>query len=52
MLLEQLSLISIEKLMNYMDLGGFLRFLGQGAWQPVIPCGGLWQRSPAPYNIF
>ena len=43
MLLEQLSLISIEKLMNSMDLGGFLVFLGQGAWQPVPACGALWQ---------
>ena len=48
MLLEQLSLISIEKLMNYMDLGEFLWFLGQGVG---IPCGALWCRSPAPYNI-
>ena len=40
MLLEQLLLISIEKLMNYMDLDGFLRFLGQGAGRPVVGCGG------------
>ena len=40
MLLEQLSLISIEKFVNYMDLHGFLVFLGQGAG---IPCGGLWK---------
>ena len=32
--------------MNYMDLGGFLRFLGQGVgptcgslWRPVAACG-------------
>ena len=48
MLLEQLSLISIEKLMNYMDLGGFLVFLGQGVG---ATCGSRWQPSPAPYNI-
>ena len=28
------------KLMNYMDLGGFLRFLGQGVGPA---CGNLWQ---------
>ena len=44
MLLEQLSLISIEKLMNYMDLDGFPGCLGQGVgatcdplWRPVAP---------------
>ena len=46
MLLEQLSSISIEKIMNYMDLGGFLRFLGQDAWQPVATCGSLSHPSP------
>ncbi len=39
MLLEQLSLISIEKLMNHTDLSGFIGCLGQGVG---IPCGGLW----------
>ncbi len=40
MLLEQLSLISIEKLMNYMDVGGFLVFLAKDAG---TSCGSLWQ---------
>ena len=43
MLLEQLSSICIEKFVNYMDLDGFLRFLGQGACRPVAACGGLWR---------
>ena len=29
--------------MIYMDLDGFLRFLGQGVKQPVATCGGLWR---------
>ena len=50
MLLEQLSLISIEKLMNYMDLGGFLRFLGQGVGPA---CGDGWcPMAPESYPLY
>ena len=38
--------------MIYMELDGFLRFLGQGVKQPVAACGGLWHPSPAPYISF
>jgi len=42
MLLEQLSWISIEKLMIYVNLDGFLRFLARvlgGLWRAVAACG-------------
>ena len=45
--------------MNYMDLGGFLRFLGQGVGpacgderQPVAACGGLWRISDTPLRWY
>ena len=34
--------------MNYMDLGGFLRFLGQDAWRPVPTDGALGQDACRP----
>ena len=38
--------------MIYVDLDGFLRFLGQEVKQPVAACGSLWRISGTPFRWY